>query len=101
MRRHRVRFARSAREELVRLTAFLVGRSPERALEAELAIRDAVLVLERLPVVGRPAQQQAEPTLRELVVPFGATGYVLLYRVGPGAVVSVLAARHQREVAFL
>jgi len=35
-----------------------------------------------------------------LLVPFGTSGYILLYRVGPGALVSVLAARHQLEEKF-
>lgn len=92
-----MRFAQSARVDLERLTAFLVEQSPAWAAEAETAIRDAVSVLRRLPLVGRPARQQGDPTLRELLVPFGTTGYVVLYRVGPGALVSILAARHQRE----
>ncbi len=97
MRRYRLRFARSALDDLVRLTEFLVERSPDFANDAELAIRDAVEVLKRLPFVGRPAPQQGDLTLRELLVPFGTTGYLVLYRVGPGALVSVLAARHQLE----
>jgi plasmid stabilization system protein ParE len=98
--KYRVRFARSAIEDLVWLTEYLVRQSPERAHEAEPTIRNAVGVLCRLPFVGRPAQQQKDVSLRELLVPFGATGYVILYRVGPGRVVSVLAARHQVEARY-
>jgi plasmid stabilization system protein ParE len=37
------------------------------------------------------------PAQRELIIPFGGTGYVALYEiVGPSKVV-VLAVRHQRE----
>jgi plasmid stabilization system protein ParE len=68
--------------------------------DAERVIRDAVEVLKRLPFAGRPAREQNDPTLRELIVPFGRAGYVVLYRVGPGALVSVLAARHQLEERF-
>lgn len=66
----------------------------------ESGLRDAVEVLRRLPWVGRIAREQDDRTLRELLVPFGSTGYVILYRVGPGALVSVLAARHQLEERF-
>lgn len=95
-----MRFARSARTDLVRLTEFLVAQNPDWASDAEEVIDNAVEVLKRLPFVGRPARQQPDLTLRELVIPFGTTGYVLLYRVGPGAWVSVLAARHQLEERY-
>lgn len=98
MRRYRVRFARAALEDLAELTEFLIEQGSDD--DAEMVIRDAVEVLKRLPFVGRPARQQDDPTLRELVVPFGRTGYVVLYRLGPGALVSVLAARHQLEERF-
>lgn len=98
MRRYEVRFARAALEDLAELTEFLIGH--ESSGGPELAIRDVVEVLKRLPFVGRPARQQDDPTLRELVVPFGKTGYVVLYRVGPGALVSVLAAKHQLDERY-
>ncbi len=93
-----MRFARAALEDLAELTEFLIGH--ESSGGPELAIRDVVEVLKRLPFVGRPARQQDDPTLRELVVPFGKTGYVVLYRVGPGALVSVLAAKHQLDERY-
>ncbi len=98
MRRYRVRFARAALEDLAELTEFLIEQGSDD--DAELAIRDAVEVLKRLPFVGRPAREQDDLTLRELIIPFGRTGYVVLYRVGPGAQVSVLAVRHQLEERF-
>lgn len=100
MRRYRIRFARSALKDLSRLTEYLVENSPDRARHAVPIIRDAVEVLRRLPWVGRIALEQSDRTLRELLVPFGSTGYVLLYRVGPASVVTVLAARHQLEERF-
>lgn len=96
MSRYRVRFARAAVEDLTRLTEFLAAQGVDD--DAEAVLRDAVEVLERLPFVGRPARQQDDLTLRELIVPFGKAGYVVLYRVGPGATVSILAARRQLEV---
>jgi plasmid stabilization system protein ParE len=62
------------------------------------AISSAVEVLRRHPHVGRPVRAN----LRELVISYGRTGHVALYRVRvqPGQV-EVLALRHQREVGYL
>lgn len=100
MARYRVRFARAALQDLVRLTEHLLAH--ESPTDPEARIREAVEVLERLPFVGRRAHGIGEQdgSLRELIVPSGDSGYVLLYRVGPGRWVSVLAARHQREEQY-
>ena len=102
MRRYRVRFSREAMKDLVRLTEFLVDTAPELAVDAEATIADAVLVLQRLPFSGRPVRESPSdaPDLRELIIPLGQAGYVLLYRIGPGREVSVLAARHQWEEQY-
>jgi plasmid stabilization system protein ParE len=54
-------------------------------------------VISRHPLIGRPV---AEP-LRELVVSFGKTGYVALYRFLPArGEVRILGIRHQRELDY-
>ena len=35
--------------------------------------------------------------LRELVIPFGAAGYVALFEIESNAIVTILAVRHQHE----
>jgi hypothetical protein len=40
------------------------------------------------------------PTLRELIVPFGATGYILRFDIRTPELVLVIGARHQREEDF-
>ena len=40
---------------------------------------------------------QASPFLRELFIPFGSVGYVALFEIEGGDLVTVLAVRHQRE----
>ncbi len=100
VKRYRVRVARTALEDLKRLTEFLVQQYPQDAHRSEDTIRDAISVLAKLPMVGRPARQQGDLSLRELLIPFGRSGYVVLYRIGPGALVSILAARHQLEETF-
>jgi hypothetical protein len=37
------------------------------------------------------------PTRRELIIPFGATGYIALFEIASASIVLVLAVRHQRE----
>ena len=39
----------------------------------------------------------SNPLLRELIVPFGATGYVALFEISDAQTVTVAAVRHQRE----
>jgi plasmid stabilization system protein ParE len=51
------------------------------------------------PAIGRPSAQ--EIGWRELVIPFGDSGYIALYRhVVAEDAVHILAFRHQRERAY-
>ena len=74
-----------------------------RALEslasaASASIASGVETLAAHPLVGR----RVEGDLRELVISFGATGYVALYRfIAQLDQVRVLALRHQREIGYL
>ncbi|APP83933.1 type II toxin-antitoxin system RelE/ParE family toxin [Xanthomonas hortorum pv. vitians] len=94
-----VRFTQQARDDLAHLYDWLLQRAEgdftvaERALQS---IRDGVTVLELAPLSCRKAGV-ADPFLRELVIGFGASGYVLLFEVESDQVVTVLAVRHQRE----
>jgi plasmid stabilization system protein ParE len=66
----------------------------ERALDA---IRNAMVALASTPFIFRKAASAASSLRRELIVPFGNSGYVVQYQIaGPERVV-VLAVRHQRE----
>ena len=95
----RVRFTTEAEDDLVRRYGFILARNEtdlavaERALEA---IRHAIAGLERSPFSYRKAAADT-PFLRELVVPFGAPGYVALFEIEDHQTVIVLAVRHQRE----
>jgi len=60
-------------------------------------VRDAVSVLARHPLIGRPA----EDGMRELVISRGRSGYVALYQYYDRQdIVAVLAIRHQRELGY-
>lgn len=97
-----VQLTKAAEKDLEQLFDFIVER--ELAREdgdfdlAELAIAAIVgsmSVLERSPFTCRKAT--GSPFLRELIIPFGATGYVALFEIADESNVFVLAVRHQRE----
>ena len=96
-----VRFNAAADEDLERLFDFLLNRAEtledlDLAQVAIDAIRSAALnQLAVTPYSFRKAGKR--PTRRELIIPFGATGYVALYEIASPTSVVVLAVRHQRE----
>ena len=101
MSRYRVRMTRAAEEDLLRLYDYLIERElaqggdlslAERAISA---IRDALQVLATTPYTCRKASTR--PFLRELVISFGATGYVALFEIVDAHSVVIAAVRHQRE----
>ncbi len=83
--------------DLERLTAFLAEYDPKQGAQAIALIHDALILLERHPLIGRPAEEG----LRELVISRGRSGYVALYRyIEASDLVRVLAVRHQRELGY-
>ena len=100
----RVRFTREAELDLVRLYEFVLSRDgtdwamAERALEA---IRHAISGLARSPFSYRKAGGGDSPFLREVVIPFGSSGYVALFEIEGSDVVTTLAVRYQREDDYL
>jgi len=96
-----VSFSPAAEQDLLRLYDYLLDAAetvddlgrPEIAITA---IRNAVFGhLSATPYSFRKAGRSA--TRRELIIPFGSTGYVALYEIAGPARVLVLAVRHQRE----
>jgi len=96
-----VRFTATARADLARLAGFLLDRadSVDDLQHAELAIGTVQTLvhshLSTTPYSFRKVGRSA--TRRELIIPFGATGYVALYEIANPTLVLVLAVRHQRE----
>ena len=94
-----VRFTEDAEADLVRLYEFILVKDEtdwtlaERALEA---IKNAIHCLELSPFSYRKATS-GNPFLRELVIPFGAAGYVALFEIDNDQIVTILAVRHQLE----
>ena len=93
----RLIYTEHALEDLERLVDFLVDADPASARPTLGLITGAVAMLAEHPLVGRPI----DPTLRELVISRGSTGYVALYSFEREPdVVLVLAVRHQRETGY-
>ena len=91
-------YSARALENLERAFELLLAENPATAIAAAEAIESAVDNLAAHPLVGR----RVEGDLRELIISFGATGYVALYRfVVLDDQVRVLALRHQREIGYL
>ena len=88
-----------AAQGLERCRQFLVEKGPQVARRAAQAIERQLALLEEGPEVGRPFPELTE--LRELIIEFGDSGYVALYRhERADDAVYVLAFRHQKEVGY-
>ena len=95
---YRVRLTREAEEDLERLFEFVLERDGgdlEHAKRALRAIKDGVATLSTSPFTCRKASHS--PFLRELIIPFGRSGYVALFEVVDSTTVVVAAIRHQLE----
>ncbi|EKS9799052.1 MULTISPECIES: type II toxin-antitoxin system RelE/ParE family toxin [Burkholderia] len=91
-----VRYTRAAREDLVRLYRYLLERDVDAAARALEAIERGVAMLRLFPFTCRKIDE-GNPFLRELIVSFGTSGYVLLFEIESAEQVTILAVRHQRE----
>ncbi|KQQ37925.1 MULTISPECIES: type II toxin-antitoxin system RelE/ParE family toxin [Rhizobium/Agrobacterium group] len=83
-------------EDMDRLADFLIERDPDQAIRAITAIKKALAILIDFPLMARRASRE-DPLVRELVVPFGSSGYLILFKLIDDQTVTVLAIRHQRE----
>ena len=97
-----VEFSIAAVEDLERLFDFALQREldsetgdldiPERAIQA---VKDGMTMLRSSPFACRKVGTNS--FIRELVIPFGNTGYVALFEIVDGRTVIIGAIRHQRE----
>ena len=97
----KVAFTPEAEADLNRLFDFLLDRAEtvEQAMRAYEAV-EIVRTVANSPLSSTPYSCRkvgARPTLRELIVPFGATGHVLRFDIRTPELVLVIGARHQRE----
>ena len=99
-----VEFTQGAEDDLVRRCEHLLARTEtleelDGAEEAVKVVRQAALShLSTTPYSYRKVG--ARSTLRELIIPFGTTGYILRFDIRSPDLVLVIGARHQREEDF-
>ena len=94
-----VRFTLAAAKDLQRLFDFLADRDLKAAKRARTAIAKSIEFLRIFPFSCRKASPE-HPLLRELIISFGANGYVALFEIENAQTVTILAIRHQREEDF-
>jgi plasmid stabilization system protein ParE len=91
-------YSARALEHIDRALQSLRDRDPKAAGRAAQLIQSAVMALAAHPLLGR----RVEGEIRELIISYGHSGYVALYRFSAlQDEARILAIRHQRELGFL
>lgn len=93
----RIEWLESAIFDLQRLRDFILPHNMEAAQRAVRLIRTAVTPIASNPRIGKPVEDL--PDFHDLVIPFGASGYVIRYRI-QGDTVFIVAVKHCKEVGF-
>ncbi|MBI1238463.1 MAG: type II toxin-antitoxin system RelE/ParE family toxin [Alphaproteobacteria bacterium] len=88
-----VRFRPSAVKDLERLADFLIERNPAAAVSLSVRISEAVQSLGNLAERGRPGPRR---DLREIILRFGRSRYIIRYQVRDDAIV-IIRLWHGRE----
>ena len=92
-----VRLTARAFAHLEQIFEFIAATDPQRALATVEKIREAVLILERHPLIGRTV----EDGRRELIISRGRSAHVVLYRWLPAdETILVLAVRDARQAGY-
>ena len=100
---YRVRFTADAEHYIVRLYEFVLARDDDDWLLAERALQAIKMAINHLqfsPFSHRKAIV-GNSFIRELIIPYGATGYVALFEIESDELVTILAIRHQREDDYI
>jgi plasmid stabilization system protein ParE len=90
-------YSARALDHLEEAFEFLRNENPRAASQSVTAIRSAATLLADHPLAGR----RLHGDIRELVISYGQSGYVALYRFMPvRQELRFLAIRHQRELHY-
>lgn len=95
-----VRYTQNAKDDLMRLYEFLLDNDTSLVLaeKALISIGRTVEQLTIFPYSYRKLEYSNNSFLREIIIPFGNSGYVAIFEIDPIAkIVTILALRHQRE----
>ncbi|MEZ5691697.1 MAG: type II toxin-antitoxin system RelE/ParE family toxin [Rickettsiales bacterium] len=88
-------FSEKAHSDIERLRNFLIVKNVDAAISAISAIRNHIVVLQKSPFIGRVIE---DSELRELIVPFSNSGYIVLYKYYfDRDLVVIVAIKHQKE----
>ena len=94
----RVIWTPPALRDVSRLHRFLAPKNRTAAQRAVGTIRTGASTISAHLEIGRPIDEMP-PEFREWLIPFGDSGYVMLYRID-GDLVVILAVRHAREAGY-
>lgn len=92
-----IKWLQAAIYDLQRLREFIRPHNQEAAQRAFAIIRAAIAPLETNPRIGKPVDDL--PDYHDLIIPFGASGYVLRYRI-QGDTIFIVAVKHGKEAGF-
>lgn len=93
----RIEWLETAIIDLQRLREFIIPHNQEAAQRACKVIRAAVAPLATNPRIGKPVVDL--PDYHDLMIPFGASGYVLRYLLHDDTIF-ILAVKHGKEAGF-
>ena len=93
----RIEWHDSAIADLERLKEFILPHNKEAALRAVRLIKAAVTRLAANPCIGKAVEDL--PYYHDVVIPFGASGYLLRYRLLSDSVL-IIAVKHGKEAGF-
>ncbi|WP_395773134.1 type II toxin-antitoxin system RelE/ParE family toxin [Agrobacterium pusense] len=93
---YQLRYTEEALADFDRIYDFLIAYDINVAEKAIHAIRAGLDILSDFPFSCRKATSE-NGLIRELLVPFGSSGYIVLFRIDGPETVTIAAVRHQRE----
>ncbi|WP_192483942.1 MULTISPECIES: type II toxin-antitoxin system RelE/ParE family toxin [Cysteiniphilum] len=92
-----IKITEVALQGIQRCQSFLESRNTLASQRAANEIAKYIQLLKETPEIGRPLSDH----LRELIIPFGDSGYAVLYRYEAVTdICHVLAFKHQKEVGY-
>lgn len=93
-----LKYAEAFFKDLDRHFEHLAIADARLAEDAYDPVTKGLKLLEDFPFIGRKVPIEDEDIVaRELLIPFGNWGYVILYEIEDAETVTILAIRHQRE----
>lgn len=94
----RLKWSENAQRGVQKAYRFLAEYDTDAAKAAAKAIKKQAAILKKHPEAGRPTDD-LDPEHRELIISFGASGYVLVYEVIDEYVL-ILAVKHQKDAGY-